>query len=146
MAEPNKDEFAIDPKVEKEADEALSDSEIIGGYMAGGETGERENLVEKWLPGEDEWQGKTIITKREAKAHALAKNLALAFPVVRPMEEFIESSINDLEMLLTSVEGKSRKEGMEVLRAMFGAGLTENEEARNLAYTAIAGAHDGDNE
>lgn len=140
-----KDDFVIDPEIEQEVEEALGDEDIIGRYM-GGSGEERIPLVSDWMPDGDEWQGKTIITKQEAIAHALAKNLSYAFPEVRPMHDFIESSVNDLEMLLTSVQGRAREQQMEVLRAMFGAGKADMEEASTMAMTALAGAQQEDND
>lgn len=134
-------EFELDPRVEKEVDKALSDEDIVGSYMKGGGNEERIPVVRSWLPDSEQWQGKTIITKDEAIAHARAKNLAKAFPEIKPLEEFLESTINDLEMLLTSVEGRSRDQQMEVIRGMFGAGKVDEEEARSRVMTAIAGSN-----
>lgn len=147
MSQENKqsEDYTIHPDVDRETSEALSDEDIIGRYMGGSGDSERIPIVKSWLPGGDEWQGKTIITKREAVAHALAKNLSQAFPEIRPMEEFIESSVNDLEMLLTSVGGRGREQQMEVLRAMFGAGKLDAEEAQSMAYTALAGQMEDEN-
>jgi len=141
----NSEEWVMDDRVEKELDEAISDEDVIGAYITGG-SGDEEKLdiIREYMPGGDEWQGKTIITKREAKAHALSKNLAKAFPTIRPMESFIEDSVNDLEMLYTSVNGQSRMDYVNILRALFGKEKVEAEEARSLAYTAIAGARQED--
>lgn len=140
------DEFVMDPDVKREIDNALSDGELIGRAMGGAGSEERIPVVEGWLPGEDEWQGKTIITKREAVAHALTKNLAMAFPEIKPMESFLISAVDDLEMLFTSIDGKAREQHMEVLRAMFGAGKTDNEEAMATASLALAGAMERDDD
>lgn len=140
------DEWSLDPRVEKEIEEALSDEDVVARFMGGSGDEARIPLVRDWLPGGDEWQGKTIISKREAIAHALAKNLHHAFPTIRPMEDFIIDSVNDLEMLLTSVDGRARDQQMEVLRGMFGAGKVDHEEAMTAGMTAIAGEIRKDND
>lgn len=140
-----KDTPVIDPAVEKEIDSALADQDIIGGYM-GGSGEERIPIVESYLPNGDEWQGKTIITRQEAIDHALAKNMVEVFPELKPIEGFLINSINDLEMLLTSVEGKSRNEYMEIIRGMFGAGKVENEESISAVHAALAGQMNKEND
>jgi len=133
------DDFVIDPDLKEDLQSKLSEEQIIGMYGGGVKSEERIPIVEGWFPKDDEWAGKTILNRHQARSLALAKHLPKAFPEISPLEDFINTIIDDYEILLTSVEGVSREQQMRVLQAMFGGGSEEQEEARTAILTALAG-------
>lgn len=138
-------EWALDPKVEKELDNALSEEGVIGMFQGGENAEERIPLIEKFSPDENEWGGKSIFTQGQPRNVTLADNLPIAFPVLKPTEEFINKFVEDYEMRLTSVDGVSRDQLMRIFRAMFGSGTGEGEEAASTLQLALsAGPEDSD--
>jgi len=135
----NDPEANLDPRVVADASKSLSEEHLIGTYSTDGNNEERLPLVKSWFPQEDEWQGKTHINSFQAKALAVAKHLPDAFNELKPLAPFMENVINDYEMLLTSVEGKSREQQMNVLMSMFGEQMGEESKARSALLSAIAG-------
>lgn len=129
----------IDPKVINELQSVLSEEEIVGMGMREKGSEEKIPLVEGWFPQKEEWSGKTNISLFQAHNIALAKTLSLAFPELKPLEKFIQESLTNYEMLLTSVEGVSREQQMNVLMSMFGGGSKEQTESQTALMTALAG-------
>ena len=137
-------EASLDPRVVAEASTAMSEEDIVGLYSSEGGSEERLPLVESWFPKEEQWQGKTIVNSYQAKALAVAKHLPEAFNEIEELEGFINEVINDYEMLLTSVEGTSREQQMNVLMSMFGKESSEESKARSAVLSAIAGKEESD--
>lgn len=145
MSESNDSDWALDPRVEKELDEALSEEGIIGGLLAGASDEERIPLVQEFAPDEEQWGGKSIFEEGQPRSVTLADNLATAFPVLTPSEAFIEDFIADYEMRLTSVDGVSRDQLMRIFMAMFGSSPGEEGSSPNALEIALsAGPEDND--
>jgi len=138
-------DWAMDPRVENELENVLSEEGVIGMY-SGKESGEeRIPLIEKFSPNESEWGGKTIFEASQPRNVTLADNLPLAFPVLKPTENFIHEFIEDYEIRLTSVEGVSRDQLMRIFMAMFGSNPGEDGSAPNALEIALsAGPEDKD--
>lgn len=138
-------DWAMDPRVDQELNEALSEESIIGMYSGKDSGEERIPLIEKFSPDENEWGGKSIFQEGQPRNITLADNLAKAFPVLTPSEAFINEFIEDYEMRLTSVDGVARDQLMRIFRAMFGAGTNSDGEAPNALEIALsAGPEDSD--
>lgn len=134
----------LDPRVKDEIDNALTEEDIIGMYH-GGESGEeRIPLIEQFAPDEEEWGGKSYFQPGQPRAITLADNLATAFPVLQPSEEFINAFIEDYEMRLTSLDGVSRDQLMRIFRAMFGAGSEEGMDGENSMRLMLSAGPDND--
>lgn len=137
----------IPEEVEKEIDEYISEEQLLGGYISGG-SGDSEKLplVENWFPSENEWHGKTVISPQQAQAVAVAKHLTTVFDEISEYEKFIDGVIDDYMKLLTSVEGVSREQQMQVLMALFGGSMDEEQEAENWMKAAISARESDSNE
>lgn len=150
MSEDNSDTeenagMTLDPRVEEEIQNSLTEEQIIGMYSGGENSEERIPLIEQFAPDEEEWGGKSYFQPGQPRAITLADNLATAFPVLKPSEEFITAFIEDYEMRLTSLEGISRDQLMRIFRAMFGAGSSEEMEGGNSVELMLsAGPEDND--
>jgi len=138
-------DWAMDPRVDQELESALSEESIIGMYSGKDSSEERIPLVEKFSPNENEWGGKTVFETGQPRSITLADNLATAFPVLKPSEEFITEFIEDYEMRLTSVDGIARDQLMRIFMAMFGNAPGEEGGRPNALEIALsAGPEDSD--
>lgn len=138
-------DWALDPRVENELDNTLSEEGIVGGFFGESGSEERIPLIEKFSPDESQWGGKSIFKEGQPRAVTLADNLPEAFPVLKPSERFINDFVADYEMRLTSVNGVARDQLMRIFRAMFGAGTADDQEGRNTLQLALsAGPEDND--
>lgn len=138
---------AIPDEVEKEIEESISEDSLIGGYLAGkGNENEKLPIVESWFPEAEEWHGKTRVTPRQAQAVAIAKHLPIIFDEIDEYDKFIENMIDDYLKLLTSVEGVSRDQQMQVLQSLFGGVSDEENEAKSFMKAAISAGESENNE
>lgn len=141
----DENDFTLDPDVEDELDEIDAEDPMVVEYGTHGQDGgEKIQFTEKWFPGSDEWAGKTSVSHRQARALALVKNLPLAFDELEGLSDFLDVVVEDYEKLLTSVEGRSREQQTDVLRAVFGEASAESEERASAFMAALAGGTDED--
>lgn len=140
----SQNEFKLDEEVQEELQGVMSEEEIIGMYQGGKSSEERVPLIEQFAPGEDEWGGKSIFREGQPREITLANNLAKAFPVLLPSEQFITSFIEEYEMRLTSVDGVARDQLMRIFRGMFGASTGEAGDSPGALQLALSAPPEDD--
>lgn len=134
--------------VQEDLKEDLEDKESEDLFVEYGRGKSSENhkteFIDKWFPSEKQLQGKTDIELHQARCLALIRHLDTHFHEIEELGEFLRNVISDYELYRTSVDGKSRKEQVQVMRAMFGADSSE-ETTENMMTTLLAGQM-GDND
>lgn len=135
------DNDVIDPELQEALENVNDESQIIGQYSGDGNSGDTEGIefVGEWFPNEEQWQGKTAIAPEQARPLAMVRHLPEVFEELEDLEPFLEGAIRDYEQYLTSIEGGSRQQQMQILKAMMG-GATEEEEAAGRAVMSMFSA------
>lgn len=125
----------------------IPSEQLLTEFNKGGQSNEdKTEFTKEWFPGSEEWQGKTDISYHQAKALALVRNLHLVFPEIDDLELFLNNTVTDYEMYLTSVDGLAREQQASILKSLFGGSTEESENTRNMLMTALAGKKDNDND
>lgn len=139
-------EQILDPNLVSELEDIPAEDPFVTEYGArgGGEDSKKIDFAQQWFPNEDEWQGKTNISPHQARDLALVRALPKAFPELEPSEKFLHTLVDNYEMYLTSIEGKSREDHVSILRALVGAGTPSDESAGWLA--SMFASRESDNE
>ncbi len=135
------DEPIVDPDLKEELEKVPAEDPFLTEYMTQGGGKQKESLrfIEKWFPGEDEWQGKTKIQSHQAHALAVMRNLDTAFPELEEsIMNFIRGTFDDYEKYLTSIEGEARKEHVDILRTLFGGAQVDEAESRSEMMSMLA--------
>jgi len=109
------------------------------------------DLIDKWMPESDDWQGKTIITAQQARALAVGRQLPELIPELSDDEygvgHVLKDLIKDYEQYLTSIEGLSREQHVDVLQSVFGGPSNMEKENRTMLLRAFSDrVNDGDDE
>ena len=134
------DDPVIDPDLKEELEETPAEDPFLTEYMTGqgGKSEESLRFIEKWFPDEDEWEGKTNIEAHQAHSLAIVRNMEKFFDELEPIMPLINSTVEDYEMYLTSIEGEARKEHVDILRTLFGGPQTDETESRSALMAAFA--------
>lgn len=129
-----------------EIDDEMSDLmfHLSQGQQGGQEQTDPVELIGEWLPGDDEYQAKTRIHPKQARALALVRTMPEIYPELEAPEK-LASLVEDYEMYLTSIEGKSRSEQVKVLQALAG-GEQKEAAGRALGGFLMQGLDTGDDE
>lgn len=132
----------IPDELKDELESIPAEDPFVTEYMTqgGGNAGESLRFIEKWFPDEEDWQGKTKIQSHQASALAILRNLDEAFMdgEFNEVMPFLIGAIDDYEKYLTSIEGESRKEHVDILRTLFGGPQTDETESRSALMSAFA--------
>lgn len=97
------------------------------------------DLLAEWLPRRDEYHGKTDISLNQARPIALILQFEQMFPNIvgdGVYHEIIES-IENYEQLLTSWEGSSREQQVEVLKNVNADGRRDKQGALEHVFDAL---------
>lgn len=146
MTDNNNNRLTIDPQLKESLSNINQEDPLLTEYGTPGKSNADRpqfEITEQWFPQPDDWQGKTRIHPRQAQALAAARILPKAFDDLEPIEEYLIDMINNYEMYLTSVDGKSREEQTRVLEAMFGED-PELTEGGNALMSMFAQAEDSE--
>lgn len=142
------DDTILDPDLLDELEKMPAESPFITEYTTGGRGRNDESLrfIEKWFPKEEDWQGKTNIQNHQAHALAVMRNIDKAFPEYKEIMPFIQGAIEDYEKYLTSIDGESRAQHVDILRTLFGGTEVDESESRSQLMQMFANRMDKDNE
>lgn len=146
------DSVRIDPDDEvMDATEGVKNeiAELVGGFSKEGkDSGDELGLYEDWMPGKDDYQGKTHITHHQAHALAAVRQLPDVYEMlgihVEGFRKFIIGLIEDYEQYATSIEGESREQQMKVLMAKAGVHAEGEEATRAMWARMLNGTGDED--
>lgn len=144
MADKNGDKTVIQDEVRDELENVGSEDLLVEYGTQGGDNNEKTRFIEKWFPGGSDWQGKTNIKPHQARALALVRNIDSHFEEIEELGPFLRDVITDYEMYLTSVEGESRKDQVDIMRAMFGADTSEEKTNQAMRNFLAAGSEEKD--
>lgn len=130
----------IDPALVEELEETPAEDPFLVEYMtgSGGKSQESLKFIEKWFPDKDAWEGKTRIRAHQAHSLAAVRQITKVFDEVEHLEPFLEDMVNTYEQYLTSIEGQSRQEHVEILRTLFGGPETDKAESQSALMSAFA--------
>lgn len=134
----------LDDELVEQLQQTPHEESIIAGYERGkSDESDKVNFAQEWFPDKDQWAGKTIINPSQAKALAVARNLAGIFPELQQSDATIQDILDKYEVYLTSIEGNARNQHELILRAAFGdQSLPEHGE--NQSVTIFQGNEDNE--
>jgi len=104
----------------------------------------REEMVSKFLPPEDDWDAKTQLDLNDPARVALLRNYGDLMPEVAHMQDTLDAFLTDYEKSRTSVGGIGREQYVSIMRAMFGADDDEDDAASMFAEALGAAADEED--
>lgn len=139
----------VPPELRESIEGKSSEADLFAEYFkSGGDSADSEKITaaEKWLPGEDEWQGKTNIYPNQARCLAIIRHYFQYFDEIDDLEPFVIPMIEDYEMYRTSVEGQARSEHVGIFKAMFGGHTETEESAANWLQAMTGNIEKGDDE
>ena len=102
-----------------QTDATDDDEDIAETFLQSGGPG-RDEMAADYLPGEDEWIGKTHLDDGDPAAIAALRNLDAMFPEVEDLQPLVDSVLDQLFRGRTSVNGMSREEYKNILEGMYG--------------------------
>ncbi len=86
-------------------------------------------ILEQYLPDKEDYSGKTRLNARnQPSTLASIAILTELYPEIDELDEALEDWRDDLEKYLTSLEGASRDEFKEILKALLGVYSKQNED------------------
>jgi hypothetical protein len=97
---------------------------------------DREDMVSKYLPDDDDWEAKTILDLSDPAAVAALANFGKMFPEVDDLQPMIDSFLENYLKSRTSVGGQSRGEFEAIFKAMYGQSDGDSERSRTLQLVA----------
>lgn len=136
----------IDPDVQEELENIPGEDPFLTEYASGnGDESDSINFISEWFPDSNEWQGKTEITPKQARALSLFRALPHAYDELSDMEPFIVNLLDNYEKYLTSIDGKAREQQAGILKALVGGESEMTEDERSAMMSMFANP-DKDNE
>ena len=95
----------------------------------------RDEMASDYLPGDDEWLGKTNLDTGDPAAIAALRNFAEIYPEVDDLQPLIDGALDELLIGRTSVGGVSRQEYKDILEGMYGG---KSEDGQGTAMQLVA--------
>jgi len=133
-----------EPHVPDDDPDRDSDPEEAAETIIPGKGPNREEMVSKFLPPEDDWDAKTQLDLNDPARVALIRNYASLMPEVAHMQDTLDSFVTDFEKSRTSVKGVGREQYVSIMKAMFGASDDEDDAASMFAEALGAAADEED--
>lgn len=135
--DPESESPLIDPEVKEEVSQNKPEDNFLVEY-ASKESGDSEQIdvTKNWIGDNegDNWQPKTILSAEQIIALSQVRILPEAFEELEPIKDLLEDTVTNLEQYAVSREGISRKEHVEVLKAMHSGETDPSEEmAKGMA-------------
>ena len=118
------EEVEVDPKEVSQEDDDLRHAWRQVQKNAEGEANDPVRVIRKYLPDPEDWGGKTDISLNQAVPMATVPEFDTAFynicgdGIHSKLDE--DGILQEFQRLLTSVEGKSREDFVEILRSLQG--------------------------
>lgn len=132
------EEELVDPE-----DVTEEQGDLMFAWKNNGQSGEAGpdpmRVVDDWMPSADQWSEKTNISLNQAQPMAMIPVMEEMFPDIigdGVYKEFIDGGLEDYKQLLTSWEGESREEQMNVLKSLPGSD--------SGGVSVVTGGEDGD--
>lgn len=126
MTDDTRIKLADDVKAETDGDAVHSETDDLVGTLTNEQPAEGDELglYEDWMPGAEQYQGKTHIAQHQAHALAAVRQLPKVYEMlgiyVDGFDQFIQGLVENYEQYATSIEGESREQQMRVLMAKAG--------------------------
>lgn len=136
------DDNSPEPKTpELDADSVNKEEDLMFGY--GGQDRKPVEILSDYLPEKEDYAAKTVLTKEQVHLLAGLEQLTVFYDEVEQYDEVIEEWIKAYEKRLTSVQGLSRQEFLEILVAMQG-GSVDKESQKGMLEKILSTDLDGD--
>lgn len=110
-------------------DDVDREEQLMFGYS--GNTREPVELLADYLPRNEDFAAKTVLTKEQVHLLAALEQLTELFDELDEYDEAVEEWIKSYEKRLTSVHGLSRDEFVKILVSMNG-GSVDSESQRGM--------------
>lgn len=104
-----------------DSDEIDSEQQLMFGY--GGEGRKPMDLMSDYLPDQEDYGAKTVLTQEQVHLLAGLELLTEFYPELEHREQVITSWIASYEKRMTSVHGLSRDEFLKILVSMNGGSI-----------------------
>lgn len=139
----------IDPEVKEEVKENKPEENFLVEYASkeGTQDSEQVDVTKNWIGdnGGDNWKPKSLLSAEQIIAFSQVRMIPQAFEELEPVQELLEDTVENLEQYAVSREGISRKEQVEVLKAMH-SGETEPQEEMGRAMANLFAAPEEEND
>lgn len=129
MSETNGETEITPEDVKIDPDEVEKEEQLMFGY--GGGSTEPVELLSDYLPQQEDYAAKTVLTKEQVHLLAALDQLTTLFTEVDEYEPILEEWIKAYEKRLTSAHGLSRDEFVKILVSMNG-GRVDDAETRGM--------------
>lgn len=115
--------------IEIDPDEVEQEEELMFGYSD--QSREPVELLADYLPRNEDYAAKTVLTKEQVHLLAALEQLTTLFNELEEYDRVVEQWIKSYEKRLTSVHGLSRDEFVKILVSMNG-GSIDSESQRGM--------------
>lgn len=135
----------IDPEVRNEVEETKPEDPFFTEYATGkSQDNEQVDVTKNWIGDEsgDNWKPKTLISSEQIIAFSQVRMLGNAFEELEEIEPMLDKTVRNLEQYAVSRDGISRKEHVEVLKAMHSGEMGESSATDALANIFAAPKED----
>lgn len=104
----------------------------------------REDMVNSYLPGEDDWPAKTQLDLTDPHAVSALQQFEKLFPEVDDLQPVIDEFVEEFLKARTSVGGNARDEYNRIFESMFGGHPDQGNKAASAFVDALGGNVDED--
>lgn len=102
-------------------DDVENEQELMFGYGGSGQS--PMDLLADYLPEQEDFGAKTVLTKEQVHLLAGLEQLVAFYPELEDMDDVLVEWIAAYEKRMTSVHGLSREEFMKILVSMNGGSI-----------------------
>lgn len=124
-----------------DADKIDKEEDLMFGY--GSKDRQPVELLSDYLPEKEDYAAKTVLTKEQVHLLAGLEQLTVFFDEIEQYDDAITQWIEAYEKRLTSVQGLSRQEFLEILVAMQG-GSVDSESQKGMLEKVLGTDLDAD--
>lgn len=104
----------------------------------------RDEMVNAYLPDEDDWVAKTVLDLNDPHAVSVLKQFYRMFPEVDDLQPLIDEFSEEFLKGRTSIGGKGRGEYQRIFESMYGGHPDQEGKAASAFVQALGGDTDDD--
>lgn len=97
----------------------------------------KNELTENYLPEQEDWIAKTVLSSQDDAAIAALKQMGRLYPEVEELQPIIDGFIHDFVRARTSIGGASRQEYKDILQSVHGSSAGESSSGKILAAMGV---------
>lgn len=113
--------------------EEQDDSPAVQTHSASGKSTSVNDMVEGYLPENDDWIAKTVLDLEDPATIAALQQIGHLYPEVDELQPMIDDFVDTFVRGRTSVAGQSREEYKDIFSAAFGGNPGDDDAGKALA-------------